>query len=313
MMMLVSMVGMFATGGRGGGKRTTELAAERRDYFRYLAQLRGQITTTVDEQSAALRWCHPTPTAPEQDRRVAADVGARPRRLRFRAPSRRSRIATTCHAAGTAGDGAAGGPGTGRHGRLASVPARPRSGAPTAHRGVDAGIPGGGRRRSPTMYVPWHGPCSCTSPCGTGQIKCDYRGRRSRCPGAVGLGQKWLPHAARPDRGSECAHPPGRVLLVDSLQELESALSVEFAERTCFTRVSRGPRPAPGRRRARRWAGDGRRTTGRRRRYRRCRDPRRRRFDARRRVAARPRVACLGSVLSAETAVDSRTSRSPIG
>ncbi|MYR06268.1 type VII secretion protein EccCa [Gordonia sp. SID5947] len=62
LMMLMSMVGMFA-GGRGGGKRAAELNEERRDYFRYLGQTRTQVRETVEAQRAALTWSHPDPAA----------------------------------------------------------------------------------------------------------------------------------------------------------------------------------------------------------------------------------------------------------
>lgn len=63
LMMLMSMFGMFAAGGRGGGKRAAELNEERKDYFRYLGQLREQVRDTVDKQRAALTWSHPDPRA----------------------------------------------------------------------------------------------------------------------------------------------------------------------------------------------------------------------------------------------------------
>ena len=63
LMMLMSMFGMFAAGGRGGGKRAGELNEERKDYFRYLGQLRGQVFETVDNQRAARTWSHPDPRA----------------------------------------------------------------------------------------------------------------------------------------------------------------------------------------------------------------------------------------------------------
>lgn len=63
LMMVMSMMGMFAAGGRGGGKRAAELNEERKDYFRYLGQLRTQVLDTVEAQRAALTWSHPDPTA----------------------------------------------------------------------------------------------------------------------------------------------------------------------------------------------------------------------------------------------------------
>ena len=63
LMMLMSMFGMFAAGGRGGGKRAAELNEERKDYFRYLGQIRSQVLDTVDAQRATLNWSHPEPSA----------------------------------------------------------------------------------------------------------------------------------------------------------------------------------------------------------------------------------------------------------
>lgn len=60
MMMLLSMVGMFA-GNRGGGKRPAELDEERKDYFRYLEQLRKDVRDTGLSQRRALMWSHPHP------------------------------------------------------------------------------------------------------------------------------------------------------------------------------------------------------------------------------------------------------------
>ncbi len=59
LMMLMSMFGMFAAGGRGGGKKAAELNEERKDYFRYLAGLRTQVGDTSGAQRAALAWSIP--------------------------------------------------------------------------------------------------------------------------------------------------------------------------------------------------------------------------------------------------------------
>ncbi|MFD3744535.1 type VII secretion protein EccCa [Nocardia sp. NPDC058633] len=61
MMMLMSMVGMMA-GMRGGGpKRAVELNEERKDYFRYLDQVRKDVRTTGVKQLETLGWSHPEP------------------------------------------------------------------------------------------------------------------------------------------------------------------------------------------------------------------------------------------------------------
>ncbi|WP_459545892.1 type VII secretion protein EccCa [Nocardia sp. X0981] len=62
MMMLISVVGMFAGGmGRGGVKGAAELNEDRKDYFRYLAQLRKDVHKVAVEQRESLLWSHPEP------------------------------------------------------------------------------------------------------------------------------------------------------------------------------------------------------------------------------------------------------------
>ncbi|WP_330179085.1 type VII secretion protein EccCa [Nocardia sp. NBC_01503] len=61
MMMLMSMVGMFAGRSGGGGKKAAELNEERKDYFRYLEQLRRDVRGTGTAQRDALAWSHPHP------------------------------------------------------------------------------------------------------------------------------------------------------------------------------------------------------------------------------------------------------------
>lgn len=63
MIMVMSMVGMFAGGGRSGGKKAAELNEERKDYFRYLTQLRDEVQSTGAAQRQALEWSHPEPKA----------------------------------------------------------------------------------------------------------------------------------------------------------------------------------------------------------------------------------------------------------
>ncbi|MFC7447777.1 type VII secretion protein EccCa [Rhodococcus daqingensis] len=79
-MMVVSMLGMLAGGGgKGGGARSAEANEDRKDYLRYLDQLRRDVYETGDKQRAALEWCHPDPrflwtlagTARMWERRVA--------------------------------------------------------------------------------------------------------------------------------------------------------------------------------------------------------------------------------------------------
>lgn len=60
-MMLMSMVGMLAGGGKSGGARTAEANEDRKDYLRYLDQLRRDVSDTERKQRAALEWSHPDP------------------------------------------------------------------------------------------------------------------------------------------------------------------------------------------------------------------------------------------------------------
>ncbi|NMO02394.1 type VII secretion protein EccCa [Gordonia sp. TBRC 11910] len=62
MMMLMSMFGMFA-GNRSGAKPAAELNEDRKDYFRYLGQLRADVRDTKRAQRANLTWAHPDPRA----------------------------------------------------------------------------------------------------------------------------------------------------------------------------------------------------------------------------------------------------------
>lgn len=61
LMMLMSMFGMFA-GNRSGAKSAAELNEDRKDYFRYLGQLRAEVRHTKVAQRDALTWVHPDPT-----------------------------------------------------------------------------------------------------------------------------------------------------------------------------------------------------------------------------------------------------------
>jgi len=62
-MMMFSMVGMFAGGGRSSGQRKAEMNEDRKDYLRYLGQMRERAREAADEQRAALEWNHPDPAA----------------------------------------------------------------------------------------------------------------------------------------------------------------------------------------------------------------------------------------------------------
>ncbi|NNH71927.1 type VII secretion protein EccCa [Nocardia uniformis] len=60
MMMVVSMVGMYA--GQGGkGQKSAEADEDRKDYLRYLDQVRKDVGETAAQQRAAVQWSHPEP------------------------------------------------------------------------------------------------------------------------------------------------------------------------------------------------------------------------------------------------------------
>ena len=59
-MMALSAVGMLVTSlVRGAGDRKRQLRAERRDYLRYLSQMRKQVRRTITNQQEAQAWRHP--------------------------------------------------------------------------------------------------------------------------------------------------------------------------------------------------------------------------------------------------------------
>ncbi|PXY32214.1 type VII secretion protein EccCa [Prauserella muralis] len=61
LMMMMSMVGMFAGGGRGGQQKKAEMNEDRKDYLRYLGQMRDRAREAMADQRAALEWVHPDP------------------------------------------------------------------------------------------------------------------------------------------------------------------------------------------------------------------------------------------------------------
>ncbi|MFC5286102.1 type VII secretion protein EccCa [Actinokineospora guangxiensis] len=64
-MFLISTVGMMAggMGGRGGGQKKAEMNEDRKDYLRYLGQMRDRAREAALDQRAALEWTHPDPQA----------------------------------------------------------------------------------------------------------------------------------------------------------------------------------------------------------------------------------------------------------
>jgi S-DNA-T family DNA segregation ATPase FtsK/SpoIIIE len=63
LMMLMSMGGMFAGGGKSGGAKKAEMNEDRKDYLRYLGQMRERAREAMADQRAALEWVHPDPQA----------------------------------------------------------------------------------------------------------------------------------------------------------------------------------------------------------------------------------------------------------
>lgn len=61
LMMMMSMIAMFAGGGRGGGQKKAEMNEDRKDYLRYLGQMRDRARNVMIDQRAALEWVHPDP------------------------------------------------------------------------------------------------------------------------------------------------------------------------------------------------------------------------------------------------------------
>ncbi|MGH3786826.1 MAG: type VII secretion protein EccCa [Pseudonocardiaceae bacterium] len=61
-MMVVSTAGMFIGNGRGGQAKA-EMNEDRKDYLRYLGQMRERAREAAQEQRAALEWSHPDPAA----------------------------------------------------------------------------------------------------------------------------------------------------------------------------------------------------------------------------------------------------------
>ncbi len=60
MMMVFSMVGMFTQGG-GKGQKAAEANEDRKDYLRYLDQVRKDVDETAKQQRSAVEWSHPEP------------------------------------------------------------------------------------------------------------------------------------------------------------------------------------------------------------------------------------------------------------
>ncbi|MFR9752234.1 type VII secretion protein EccCa [Nocardia sp. 004] len=61
LMMVFSMVGMFAGQGGGKGQKAAEANEDRKDYLRYLDQVRKDVDETASQQRSSVEWSHPEP------------------------------------------------------------------------------------------------------------------------------------------------------------------------------------------------------------------------------------------------------------
>jgi DNA segregation ATPase FtsK/SpoIIIE, S-DNA-T family len=63
-LMAVSSIGMMiGMAGRGGGSGRTKIRGERRDYLRYLGQMRRRVRTAMTSQREAMKWAYPDPAS----------------------------------------------------------------------------------------------------------------------------------------------------------------------------------------------------------------------------------------------------------
>jgi DNA segregation ATPase FtsK/SpoIIIE, S-DNA-T family len=60
-MMMMGTVGMMAGGGGGRGNKKAEMNEDRKDYLRYLGQMRERAREATNEQRAEREWAHPDP------------------------------------------------------------------------------------------------------------------------------------------------------------------------------------------------------------------------------------------------------------
>lgn len=63
MMMMSMVMMMFQGGGRGGGQKKAEMNEDRKDYLRYLGQMRDRAREAANEQRKAAEWSNPDPQA----------------------------------------------------------------------------------------------------------------------------------------------------------------------------------------------------------------------------------------------------------
>ncbi|KXP11509.1 secretion protein EccC [Tsukamurella pulmonis] len=233
LMMLMSMFGMYGMNRQGNGASAAELNEDRKDYLRYLGQIRGQVDRTRTEQRAALDWIHPDPAALPGcvgSRRMWERRPADPDFLHVRVGVGSQRLATRLVP-----------PETGpledlepvstvalrrfvRHG--ASVPGLPVA---VALRGFPAVGLSGPRaevfdtaRSMLVALATLHGPDHVRIVAATPDVDSAEWGWL-----------KWLPHVAHP---AECDGLGPVRSVYGSAAELEDAIAAELAERGAFTR-----------------------------------------------------------------------------
>src|SRR5215470_16279717 len=231
------MVGMF---GRGGGDRKRKLRGERRDYLRYLGQMRRRVRKVMTAQREAMSWAYPDPAALSNlaasrrlwERRGSSEaftavrigVGTQRLAVRLNAPQTKPLEDLEPLCAGSLR----------RFIRAyASVPGLPTVVFPKAFaRILLAGDPGAARGMARAMLaqlVTFHSPedlwvAVCVAP----ERRADWDW------------VKWLPHSQH-QLEHDAAGP--RRLVSDNLADLETLLGTEFAERPRFEPDS--PRTEP--------------------------------------------------------------------
>ncbi|MGY4653088.1 type VII secretion protein EccCa [Mycobacterium sp. URHB0021] len=233
MMMIMSMAGMFASGGGRGGKAAAELDEERKDFFSYLATLRNDANDTAEAQRAALEWSHPDP-------RTLIEVAAT-RRMWERRPTDHD----FCHVR----------VGVGTH-RLATRLMAPETGPPedlepvstvalrrfvTAHSVVHALPTAVSLRAFPAIWL--NGDRDLSQQLVRSMILelCAFHGPdhlqvavvTSDPDGESWNWVKWLPHAQHASTQDGCGTMR---MLYPSLELLESSLATDLAERGRFAR-----------------------------------------------------------------------------
>jgi DNA segregation ATPase FtsK/SpoIIIE, S-DNA-T family len=235
----VSMVGMMVGSlAAGGGRRRAELDAERRDYMRYLAQVRRRARTAAAAQREALAWAHPEPDTlwslagsgrmwerrPTDDDFGEVRVGVGPRRLAVELVAPETRPAEDLEPMSALALRRF----VGAHQQVSPVPLA------VALRGFGRVMLRGDRpdalglaRSMVSQAVTFHSP---------DELLVAVVAPRERWTGWDWV--KWVPHAHHPER-TDAAGP--QRLVAESLAELEESLCDPLAGRTRF--APDAPRP----------------------------------------------------------------------